>query len=177
MASDPAPLLGRASAPPRAHDFGHCLPTREGSDATMCPVAPDPASLLMRAPALPRAPWLWTMPPCSGGLRRGHVPRGSGPCIPAREGSGAATFTAAPDPASLFRRVSGPRRAPRLWTLTPFSEGLRRCHMSHDSQLATSLRNKERSSCPRYATRLTCFQGTLTRYRGTCKTCGQAASS
>jgi hypothetical protein len=40
---------------------------------------------------LPCAPWLWTPPPCSGGLQDYHLPHGSEPHLPTREGSGAAT--------------------------------------------------------------------------------------
>jgi hypothetical protein len=49
----------------------------------------------------PRALQHQTLPRCQGGLRCFHVSRGTGPCLPAREGSSAAMYTAAPGPASL----------------------------------------------------------------------------
>jgi hypothetical protein len=77
------------------YNSGSCLPAWEGSGAAMCLTAPDPSSLLGKALALPHAPQLQTPPPCSGGIQRCHVPCGSGLCLPAREGSNAATCTAA----------------------------------------------------------------------------------
>jgi hypothetical protein len=53
-----------------------------------------------------------------------------------------------------------------------------RCrHMFHNSQRTMEQENKERLSYPNHADMLACSQGTLTRYRGVSKTCGQAASS
>jgi hypothetical protein len=80
---------------------------------------------------LPRVPWLLTLPPCSGGLRRYHVPRGSGPCLPAQEGSGAAMCPAAPDPASLLERDPVPPRSLRLQTLPPCLGGFRGHDVPH----------------------------------------------
>jgi hypothetical protein len=71
------------------------LPAQKGSIATMCPGALDPASLFGRASTLPRAPWLRTPPPYSGGLWCCHVSHGLEPRLPAREGSGTATFPSA----------------------------------------------------------------------------------
>jgi hypothetical protein len=90
-ATDPASLLGRAPALPLAPRPQTRLLAREGSDAATWPTALDLASILGRPPALPRAPWLRTLLPYSGGLRRCHVPRGSGPSLTAREGSNTAT--------------------------------------------------------------------------------------
>jgi hypothetical protein len=63
---------------------------------------------------LPHFPQLWTLPPPPylGGLRCYHMLCGFGRCLPAREGSDAAS-------------------CPPLQTLPPRSEGLRCCHMSH----------------------------------------------
>jgi hypothetical protein len=115
-ATDPASLLGRAPALPRAPRPQTRLLAREGSDAATWPMALDLASILGRPPTLPRAPWLRTLLPYSGGLRRCPVPRGSGPCFPTREGSGAATCPAAPDPASLLGSAPILPRALRLST-------------------------------------------------------------
>jgi hypothetical protein len=70
------------------------LPPCPGSGVATSPTVPDPASLLGRAPVLPRVTQLRTLPPYSGGLRCCHVPHGSGPCLPAREGSYAVTCPA-----------------------------------------------------------------------------------
>jgi hypothetical protein len=80
----------------------------------MCPTIPDPTSLLERAPMPPHIPWLRTPSPgasvlphvpslqtlslCSEGLLCCHESHGSGPCLPARRGSGAAMR-----PAALYR--------------------------------------------------------------------------
>jgi hypothetical protein len=98
-----------------------------------CPTAPDPASLPRRALALPHVPWLWTLPPCSRGLRCCHMSHGSGPRLPAWEGSGAATYRMALDPASLLERALVLPCAPRLRTWPPYSGGLRCCHVPHSS--------------------------------------------
>jgi hypothetical protein len=78
--------LGRCHVP---RGFGSCLSAREGSGVATCPAAPDPASLLGRALALPHVPRLWILPPCSRGLQRCHVSHGTGPRLPAWEGSSA----------------------------------------------------------------------------------------
>jgi hypothetical protein len=90
-AMDPASLLGRAPALPRAPRPQTRLLAREGSDAATWPTALDLASILGRPPALPHAPWLRTLLPYSGGLWRCHVPRGSEPSLTAQEGSNTAT--------------------------------------------------------------------------------------
>jgi hypothetical protein len=54
-------------------------PIREGSGATMCPVALDP-------------------PPCTGGLQCRHTSCGSRPRLPAQEGSRATMHPTASDP-------------------------------------------------------------------------------
>jgi hypothetical protein len=96
--------------------FRPCLPAWEGSGAATCFMAPDPASLFGRAPVLPHVPRLWIMPPCSGGLRCYHVPRGSGPYLPTWEGSNAATCPMTSESASLFGRASTLPHVPRLST-------------------------------------------------------------
>jgi hypothetical protein len=77
-----------------SHGSGPCLPVREGSGTATCHTAPDLASLLEKALMLSRVTRLWTPPPCSGGLQFCHMPHGSGPCLPAQEGSGAITCLA-----------------------------------------------------------------------------------
>jgi hypothetical protein len=108
LASNPAFLLGWASVlsrvpllrtpPPCRGAVRRChvlrssqphLPTWEGSSAAICPAALDLISIHGRAPALPRVPQLRTPPPYIGGLRRCHASRGTGPHLPASEGSGA----------------------------------------------------------------------------------------
>jgi hypothetical protein len=116
------------------------------------PIVPDPAFQPRWALASSRVQWFQILPPCSRGLRRCYVSRGSGPRLPAREGSGAATCTIAPDPTSRLGRAPMPSRVPRH-------------SVSH-----MDLRNKERISCPRHVSRLVCFQGT-------CKMSRHAASS
>jgi hypothetical protein len=93
-----------------ARHIATCLvapdPAREGSDAATCYMALDPTSLLGRDPALPCVPRFWTLPLCSRGLRRCHVPRGFGPYLPAWESSDAATC-----PADLNGpRISGTKK-------------------------------------------------------------------
>jgi hypothetical protein len=82
---------------------------------------------------LPRVLRLWILPPCSGGLRRCHVSHGTGSCLPAREGYGAATCPMAPDPASLLGRALMLLCIPRYWILPSCSGGLRRYHVSYDT--------------------------------------------
>jgi hypothetical protein len=164
---DPASLLGRVPVLPRAprlrtpppcsgglrcshvpRSSGPCLPAREGSGVATCPAAPDP-SLLRRAPALPRAPRLRIPRPCLGGLRRCHMSRSSGACLPDREGSGAAMCPAAPDPASLLGRDLALPRAPQLWTPRPYSVGLQRCHVSRNSRPCLPAREgSDAATCP-----------------------------
>jgi hypothetical protein len=96
------------------YNAGSCLPAREGFGVVTCPTALDPASILRSAPMLPCVSRLWILPPCSGGLRRCHVSRGSRSCLPAREGSVATTCPTAPDPASLLKRAPTLPHVPRL---------------------------------------------------------------
>jgi hypothetical protein len=93
--SDPASLLRRVLALPCAPWLRTPPPCSEGFGAATCPAAQDPASLLERAPTLSRAPRLWISLPYSGGFWHCHVSRGSGPHLPAREGSDAAICPAA----------------------------------------------------------------------------------
>jgi hypothetical protein len=66
---------------------GPCLPTKVGSGAATCTVAPDPASLIVRASAPSRVSWLRTCGEDSGALRvlRLRI------LPPYQEGSGAVT--------------------------------------------------------------------------------------
>jgi hypothetical protein len=82
-----------------------------------------------------------TLPPSRGGLRGCHMFNDSGSRLPDRNGSGAATCTVAPDPASLQGRApvrqvsynlrsylptgegSGAPRVLRLRILPPYQEG------------------------------------------------------
>jgi hypothetical protein len=100
-----------------------CLPAWKGSGAVTCPMPPDPAFLLGRAPTLPRVPRHQILPPYSGRLRRCHVSHGSGSCLFARDGSGAATYPAAPDPASLLERAPALPHVPQHKTSPPCSGG------------------------------------------------------
>jgi hypothetical protein len=109
------------------------LTLRQGRCTTTCPTALDHASLFGRAPALPRVPRLWILPPCSVGLLRCHVSRGSGSCLPTQEGSDTAMCPAALDPTSLLRRAPMLPCVPRLRILPPCLRGLRRCHVSYGS--------------------------------------------
>jgi hypothetical protein len=72
---------------------------------------------------LPCAPWLWTQPPCSGGLLRCHVFHGSRSRIPTQEGSGVATCPMATDSASLLGRAPVLPRVSRLRTHLPARDG------------------------------------------------------
>jgi hypothetical protein len=59
--------------------------------------------------------------------------RSSGSCFPVQEGSGADTCPATQDLVSLLMRASVLSRVPRHWTVPPYSGGLQRCHVSHDT--------------------------------------------
>jgi hypothetical protein len=102
-----------------------------GSGAATCPAALDPASLLGRAPALSCVPRHRILPSCSRGLRRSHVSHGTGPRLPAREGSGAAMYPTILDPAFLLGRALTLPRVLRHRIPPPCSGGLRRYHVSH----------------------------------------------
>jgi hypothetical protein len=138
------------------------------------------------------------VPPCtSSKSRQGagrvsthcHVSCSLGSHLPAEVGSGAITCHAALDLVSVLRWAPMLPRVPRLRSL-PFWEvsssvatcpmalgsaflrgDLRCCHVSHGPRRAVDHRNKERLSCPKHAASLTCFHGTLVRYRSAYKTC------
>jgi hypothetical protein len=80
--------------------FGSRFLVEVGSGAATCSLAPDTASQKMWAPELPCTPRPRTPPPSRGELRCCHVPLSSGPCLPAREGSGATTWLRTLDSAS-----------------------------------------------------------------------------
>jgi hypothetical protein len=125
---------------------------------------------------------------------RCHVNCTFGPHLPAEVGSGVTMCPATPDHASLLWWAPALPRVLRLQTLPPWRGELRCYHVSHGSGLclpergapmlsrvprprrAVDHRNKERLNCPRHAARLACFQGTLVRYRGACKTCVHTAT-
>jgi hypothetical protein len=86
----------------------------ECSNANTCLTTLDSASPLGRAPTLSRVLRLRSPPSCWGGLRHCHVCCGSGPRLPAKEGSIAAVCPTTLDPASLLRRALGPPRVSRL---------------------------------------------------------------
>jgi hypothetical protein len=123
VALDPASLPRHTSVLPCAPRLQTHVPAREGSSATTCRTTSDPASLLGRALVLTCVTQLWTLPPYSGGFWCCHRPHGSGPCLPAREGSSAAKCHTALNPAFLFGRAPVLPRAPWLWTLPPCSRG------------------------------------------------------
>jgi hypothetical protein len=81
-----------------------------------------------------------TLPPRLGGLRHRYTSRGSGPRLPAREGSGAIMCSMAPDSVSSPGRALAPPHIPRLRTSPPRSGGLQRRHVPHSQQSGT---NKE----------------------------------
>jgi hypothetical protein len=66
---------------------------------------------------LPHVPQLRTSPLYWRGLRCQHVSTSTGPRLPARVGSGAATCSTVSDPASPLRRAPTPPCVP--WVLTP----------------------------------------------------------
>jgi hypothetical protein len=76
---------------------GSCLSDEVFSGDVTCSMASDPASMSRRALAPPRVLQLRTPFPHRGGLRHCHVSQGSGPRLPAGEGSGAATYPMVPD--------------------------------------------------------------------------------
>jgi hypothetical protein len=79
-----------------------------------------------------------TLPPHLRGLRHRYTSRGSGPCLPAREGSGAVMCSMAPDSVSPLGRALAPPHIPRLWTPPPRSGGLRRRHVPRSQQSRTN---------------------------------------
>jgi hypothetical protein len=100
--------------------------------AATFPAAPDPASQPIReGSSAPHALWFWTLPPYSGGLRCCDMYRGSRPCLPASEGSGAATCHTASDPVSLLGKALVLPRAPWLWIPPPCLREIQCCHMPH----------------------------------------------
>jgi hypothetical protein len=135
-------------------------------------VASDHTSLQRWAPESPCVPRPWTSPPCRGGFRHCHVSHGSGLCLLERRAS-ALSCSSAPDLASLSRWAPALPRGPDLAS----SRGeLWCCHVPHNPQQAVDHRNKERSNCPRHATRLACVQSTVMCYRDACKAFGQVAT-
>jgi hypothetical protein len=98
IASEPASLLGRASALPRVPRL-RTMPFCSG-----------------RTMVLPCAPQLRTSPPYSGGLRHCNVPRSSRPRLPAQGGSDDVTCSTAPDLAFQLGRAPVLPCAPWLST-------------------------------------------------------------
>jgi hypothetical protein len=96
-----------------------CLLIEVGPGAATCAMAPDPTSLLRWAPVQPHVPQLRTPPPYRDGLRCCHVPLGSGPCLPAWEGSSAATcLMALPPPrGESSGGTTCPTALSELWTI------------------------------------------------------------
>jgi hypothetical protein len=137
-----------------SHGPGPHLLAEVSSGTTTCSSAPDLASLSRWALTPPRVPWLRAL-------------------LPRDESSGAATCFSAPDLASLPRWAPMLPRGPSLASLRG---ELWCCHIPHGSQRAMEHRNKEGPSCPRHAADLACAQSMVTCYRGTCTTCGHAAT-
>jgi hypothetical protein len=97
---------GRAST--RYHvscSSGPCLPIKMDSGTAMCPTTLNLTSLSRWAPALPRVPRPCTSPPDRDGIWCHHVSRGSRPCHPTEESSGAVTCPMASDPTSMRGRA------------------------------------------------------------------------
>jgi hypothetical protein len=80
---------------------------------------------------LPRALQLQALPPCRGGLWHWHVRHDSGPCLAAREGSGAATCHTALNPAFLIGRASVLPCVTWFWTPPPCLGEFQCRHVSH----------------------------------------------
>jgi hypothetical protein len=153
---DPASLFG--SAPVLSHvPRLLSVPCRPGTPAYKLQV-----KIRRRAcfRALSRALRLQILPPCQGRLWRCHVPHGSRPHLPAREGSRAATCRTAPNPASLLGRALMLPHVSQLQTPSPYSRGLQCCYMSHGSEPASLLgRAPTLSRAPRLWTPLPCSGG------------------
>jgi hypothetical protein len=113
--------------------FGPRLPVEVGSGAATCPLDLDLTSRLRWAPVLPRVPWLWTSPLGRGGLRRCHVSYGSGPRLPAKVSSDAATCPMISDLTSRLRWTLALTHVLWLRTTPPDRGELRRCHVSYGS--------------------------------------------
>jgi hypothetical protein len=131
-----------------------------------CPMAPDHASRLRLAPALPHALRLWTSHPGSGQLWRCHVSYGSGPRLSAKVGSDVVMCPMALDLASWLRWALVLPSVLWLRTLPPGWGGLQRCHVSHGSMWAASLKNKEKPSGPACTARHACFQCMHASFQG-----------
>jgi hypothetical protein len=132
---DPASLLG--SAPVLSHAPRLLsVPCRPGTPAYKLQVKIRRRTCFC---ALSRALRLRILPPCQGRLWRCHVPHGSRPHLPAREGSRAATCRTAPNPASLLGRALMLPHVSQLQTPSPYSRGLQCCYMSHGSGPASLL--------------------------------------
>jgi hypothetical protein len=140
-----------------SYGFKFYLPTQEGSSVTTCHMTSDPASMLRRTLTLSRVPQHWTLPPCSGRLRRCHMSHDSGSYLSAQKSFGATTCPTALNPTSLLGRAPVLPCVPQHRTLPPYSGGLRCCHVSRGSLWAADLKNKEMFNWPTYVTRLTCF--------------------
>jgi hypothetical protein len=93
---------------------------RRASTRSHASPAPEPAFLLGRASVLPRAPRLWTPPPSSEGLQCCHTSHGSGPRLPAQEGSSTGMCPmsrGAPTRYQAIARRAGRRRYHDLWLM------------------------------------------------------------
>jgi hypothetical protein len=138
------------------------------------PTAPDTSSQLKRAPVLPCVPQHRTPPPSSGGLRCCHVTHNSGPCLLAREGSGAAMRPMALNFASRLERALVLPHVPQLRTPPPSSGKLRCYHASRSTLRIVGNKNNN----PGHAARPACYRGRCVRYQGkltpwTYKMCGR----
>jgi hypothetical protein len=136
-------------------------------------VSHGPRPLLLAEVSSSAATWPRASPPYRVELRRCHVFLGSGPRLPTEVGSGSATCSSALDLASLSRWAPALPCGPGL--ASPRGE-LRCYHVPHGPQRAVDQRNKERPSCPRHATGLTCVQSTIACYRGASKACEYVAT-
>jgi hypothetical protein len=115
------------------------------------------SEVILSHSVLPRVSRFRIRSPCSVGLQCCQVFRDSRSCLPAQEGSGAATCPVAPDPASLLRRAPTLPRVLRHRPPPPCSGGLRCCHVSYGSLWAVDIKNKERLSWSTYTARLACL--------------------
>jgi hypothetical protein len=131
--------------------FRSYLLTEVRSGAVMCPSVSDLVSLSRWAPVLSRITWLRTLLYWEGSSGTATCPtargsaflRGELQCYHVSHGS----------------ELCLPERGALVLPRVP------------RSRRAVNHRNKEMLSCPSHVARLTCFQGTLMRYRIACKTC------
>jgi hypothetical protein len=132
----------------------------------------DLASLPRWALTLPCVLQPRSSPSCRGGHQRGHMFRGPEHRLLAEVSSGATTCPSASDLHLLAEVCSGVTMCPMVpGSASPRGE-LWCYHVFHGPQRAVDHMNKERLSCPKHAAMLMYSQGTLTCYRGACKTCG-----